>query len=215
MNQPAMASLKERKAVALTTVKAATMSQPLATMGRRRAWAPAPQASPTRTVRAMESPRGTMKTVAAQLMATWCEARASLPMVPMRMVAMTKALISASNCRLAGQPTATSERTERQQGRRNQCCGTHSRIGGERRHQTTSAARVAARAIRVAMPAPSRPRAGAPAFPQIRIQLSRILSATPPSMIQNAGQGWAMASAWFFTAMVPMAGIMDTATMRK
>ena len=120
MNQPAIVPGKASTAVALKSVNKAPRIHPLATMGRSRSCAFAPQASPTRTVNAIEIPSGTMKTVAAQVIATWCEASASLLIVPMMIVATTKALTSASSCRLAGRPTFTSDRIEGPCGRLNQ-----------------------------------------------------------------------------------------------
>ena len=119
-NQPAITLGKNSTVRALQRVKQAPMIQPLTTMGRSLSCAFAPQASPMRTVRAMERPSGTMKTVAAQVMATWCEARATLPIVPMMMVAATKALTSARSWTEAGRPTFTSERIDGPSGRLNQ-----------------------------------------------------------------------------------------------
>jgi len=78
---------------------------------------------------------------------------------------MTKALTSASNWRLAGNPNPINSRTAGHSGARNQWIGTQSRTASDRMHHPIIPASIASRASNVATPAPSSPRRGAPRFP--------------------------------------------------
>ena len=105
----------------------------------------------------------------------------------MSRAATENAPTSLNNCSPVGIPNRS----------RATCSPHHSRSGFHRSDgallpmstKAVMAIKVATRLIKVAQPAPARPKAGEPRWPKIRIQLSNTLSKTPPNMIQNAGHG--------------------------
>ncbi len=215
INQPAIVSPATINTTAVHPANARPSNQPDRTIGRNRACAPEPAASPIRTVSAIDSPSGTMNEVPAQVIATWCAASGMAPNRPIKIPAAENAPTSASICKLAGKPTRNSARTSAPTGRRNQRIGTHSVRSEAVLSHHSIATRMATRENKVAHAAPSMPIAGKPRSPKMRMALRPTLRTTPPRKIQNGTHGRLSASAWFFNATEPSAGINENITTTK
>ena len=124
-----------------------------------------PVFSPTRMVRAIDMPNGIIKAILVHVRAICWAARASLLIQPIMMPLMTNAPTSVSVCNPAGTPNFIRDFISFGSSFKSQRYGVHSVRLASVMNQITMMRTKRLLDMRVAYPAPSKPRAGAPRLP--------------------------------------------------